>query len=93
MERLYQNFNSRKITQGLFLDFSKAFDPINHEILATKLSSFYGFSKSAKELIQRYVTNRKQFLRFSNADSEIENIEIGVPQSSVLGPLLFMLQI
>ena len=43
MERLYQNFNSRKITQGVFLDFSKAFDTINHEILVTKLSSFYGF--------------------------------------------------
>ena len=93
MERLYQNFNSRKITQGVFLDFSKAFDTINHEILVTKLSSFYGFSMSAKELIQSYLTNRKQFVRLSNADSEMENIEIGVPQGSVLGPLLFIVYI
>ena len=93
MERLYQNFNSRKITQGVFLDFSKAFDTINHEILVKKLSSFYGFSMSAKELIQSYLTNRKQFVRLSNANSETENIEIGVPQGSVLGPLLFIVYI
>mgnify|MGYP001801456696 CR=1 FL=1 len=41
MERLYQNFNSRKITQGVFLDVSKAFDTINHEMLVTKLSVFF----------------------------------------------------
>ena len=41
MERLYQNFHSRKITQGLFLVFPKAFGAINHEILVTKLSLFY----------------------------------------------------
>ena len=43
MGMLYRNFNFRRITQGTFLDFSNAFDIINHEILVTKLSSFYGF--------------------------------------------------
>ena len=77
MEKLYWNFNSRTITQGVFLDFLKAFDTINQKILFTRLSS-YGFSMSAKDLIKRYLTNHKHFVRLANADSEMENIEIGM---------------
>ena len=77
MEKLYRDFNSRTITQGVFLDFLKAFDTINQKILFTRLSS-YGFSMSAKDLIKRYLTNHKHFVRLANADSEMENIEIGM---------------
>ena len=51
------------------------------------------FSYKAVFVLQSHLTNRKQFVRLSNADSEMENIEIGVPQGSVLGPLLFIVYI
>ena len=92
MEQLYDNFNTRKITQGIFLDFSKAFDTINHNILIQKLV-YYGFSKSSQNLIQNYLKNRKQFVSLDGIDSQFDTVKIGVPQGSVLGPLLFLIYI
>ena len=92
MELLNDNFNTRKITQGIFLDFSKAFDTINHNILIQKLV-YYGFSKSSQNLIQNYLKNRKQFVSLDGIDSQFDTVKIGVPQGSVLGPLLFLIYI
>ena len=92
MEQLYDNFNTRKITQGIFLHFSKASDTINHNILIQKLV-YYGFSESSKNLIQNYLENRKQFVSLDGIESQFKTVQIGVPRGSVLGPLLFLIYI
>ena len=74
------------------LDFSKAFDTINHDILLGKLD-FYHFSNSAIALIKSYLCNRKQFVKIDSLGSQLQPITLGVPQGSVLGPLLFLIYI
>ena len=76
-----------------FVDFSKAFDTIKHEILLSKLSH-YGIRGIALDLICDYLTNRKQFVFYDNdCYSQLSDISIGVPQGSVLGPLFFIIYV
>ena len=70
------------------MDLSKAFDCINHDLLIAKLEA-YGFGKPALELIRSYLTNRKQRIKINNTFSSWSDLLTGVPQGSVLGPLLF----
>ena len=92
MEQLYENFNLCNSTFGIFLDFSKAFDTINHEILVKKLL-YNGFLPCATSLIENYLKNRKQYVVLNTAVSQYRDINIGVPQGSNLGPLLFLIYI
>jgi len=73
---------------GIFLDFSKAFDSVSHNILLSKLSH-YGIRGVAKEWFNSYLSDRKQFVSIGTSKSECLTIKYGVPQGSVIGPLFF----
>ena len=77
---------------GIFIDLSKAFDTIDHSTLLTKLDR-YGIRGNANCLIKSYLSNRTQYTEVLNEKSENLIIRYGVPQGSVLGPLLFLLYI
>ena len=70
------------------MDLSKAFDTLNHDLLIAKLYA-YGFSKTALRLIKSYLTNRWQRTKINNSYSSWIELLLGVPQGSILGPLLF----
>ena len=91
-DRLKLALNSNKMMCGLFLDLSKAFDTVNHKILLSKLDH-YGIRGPAYNLLKSYLSNRKQYVKIGKHKSELREIKCGVPQGSVLGPLLFILYI
>ena len=77
---------------GILMDLSKAFDTLDHDLLTAKLHA-YGFSKNALRLIKSYLSDRWQRVKINNSYSTWSALLIGVPQGSVLGPLLFNLYI
>ena len=77
---------------GVLMDLSKAFDTLNHDLLIAKLYA-YGFGKNALKLIQSYLSDRWQRTKINTSYSTWSALLKGVPQGSVLGPLLFNLYI
>ena len=77
---------------GVFLDLQKAFDTVEHSILVQKMSH-YGIRGTANSLFQSYLKDRSQFVSISGKSSDKQSMEHGVPQGSVLGPLLFLIYI
>ena len=79
-------------TIGVFIDLKKAFDTVDNNILLSKLQCC-GIRGLALEWIKSYLFNRRQYVCYNNSISEFKEIKCGVPQGSILGPILFILNI
>ena len=88
LEKWKSAVDNKKVFGALLTDLSKAFDCLSHDLLIAKLNA-YGFSMAALRLVQNYLSNRKQRTKINTEYSSWEEILFGVPQGSILGPLLF----
>ena len=86
------SFENKEYAHCIFLDFAKAFDTVNHKILLQKLE-YYGIRGNRLKWFDSYLTDRQQYTEVNNILSDVDYIKCGVPQGSVLGPLLFLLYI
>ena len=82
--------DNREITVGVLIDLSKAFDTVDHNILLEKLEH-YGIRGLALNWFRSYLSNRQQYVEFNSLCSSRQQIRSGVPQRSILGPLLFLI--
>ena len=91
-ERIGEALDTGHFSCGVFIDLQKAFDTVDHKILISKLEH-YGARGIAKNWFSSYLQNRNQYVTIHGFKSSLNNISYGVPQGSVLGPLLFLMYI
>jgi len=92
IDELASSVDKKRITVGVFIDLAKAFDTVDHRILLQKLEH-YGIRGNVLAMFASYIGNRKQYVTIDGVRSELANIICGVPQGSILGPILFLLYI
>ncbi len=91
-EAIRNTLDNKRFGCGIFIDLQKAFDTVNHKILLSKLEH-YGVRGCALEWFRSYLSDRKQYVTVNGSNSNLLSITCGVPQGSVLGPLLFLVYI
>lgn len=92
IDRVSDELDKKNECVGIFIDLSKAFDTLDHNILLRKLA-LYGVRGIAIEWFSSYLSNRHQFVEIDNVKSVLLPVDCGVPQGSILGPLLFVLYV
>ena len=92
IDRLLNQLNARKIPSNLYIDLSKAFDSFSHDILLDKLR-YYGVTDGSIQLLKSYLSNQKQYVQIDGVMSSMQYIQTGIPQGSIVGPLLFSIYI
>ena len=92
VERVEKALDTGKVVVGVFLDLKKAFDTVNHTILLHKLEK-YGIQGIVLKWFSSYLSCRRQYVQYDGCKSDVKQITHGVPQGSILGPLLFILYI
>ena len=92
VDKIYYKIDANEIPVNVDINLSKAFDSLDHNILLSKLK-FYGVTGVSLDLMSSYLSNRRQFTQFNTTLSEFLDIKQGVPQGSILGPLLFSIYI
>ena len=90
IDRINTDMDNNEIPLNRYLDLSKAFGALDHNILLDKLH-YYGIRNTPLDLFKNYLTNRKQYVGIDNVKSKMGEIQTGVPQGSILGPLLFII--
>ena len=88
-DHILSNMNEGKVTGAIFLDLKKAFDTVSHRLLLKKLHS-YGITGHTLQWFESYLKNRCQAVNINSTLSDFKDINIGIPQGSILGPLLFI---
>ena len=92
LDSIYRNIEANRLTGVIFLDLKKAFDTVDHNILISKLRTF-NIKETSLDWFKNYLDSRKQCVKLLNTKSDRKEITCGVPQGSILGPLLFILYI
>ena len=92
INNIHNGLNKRRHTIAIFMDLSKAFDVLDHNILSKKLEH-YGFRGKILDLLMSFISDRKYFVNANGFTSDLKTVNIGVPQGSTLGPLLFLLYV
>ena len=92
MDKITAAMDRGDLVVRIFLDFSKAFDTVNHEILLDELYH-YGIRGTALDWFKSYLCDRKQFITYDSVSSNTKVISCGIPQGSILGPLIFLIYI
>ena len=92
VDRVCTGLDSGHTPIAVYLDLSKAFDTLNHNILISKLK-YYGFNENLLDWFKSCLSNRTHFVDLNYTKSNMVENSVGVPQSSILGPLLFAIYI